>query len=108
MSEVAAYGKHFLALESAHRFMIYIGLSLWPGSDALTCWNPKACATTIDSLRGLPSLIPEIAEFTVTSRPIGLATDHAYLRFEVKDGCTTDVYAKMDSGLAKYKFTWET
>ena len=36
-----------------------------------------------------------------------MAANHAYLRFEVKDGCTKDVYAK-ESGLAKYLFTRET
>ena len=56
---------------------------------------------------GSPSLIPEIKEFTISGRPIGLAADHAYLRFEVKDGCTKDVYAK-ERGLAKYLFTRET
>ena len=56
---------------------------------------------------GSPSLIPEIKMFTISGRPIGLAADHAYLRFEVKDGCTKDVYA-MKSGLARYLFTRET
>ena len=56
---------------------------------------------------GSPSLIPEIKVFTISGIPIGLAADHAYLRFEVKDGCTKDVYAK-ESGLAKYLFTRET
>ena len=56
---------------------------------------------------GSPSLTPEIKEFTISGRPIALAADHAYLRFEVKNGCTRDVYAK-ESGLAKYRFTRET
>ena len=43
---------------------------------------------------GFPYLIPELAEFTISGRPIGLAADHVYLCFEVKDGCTRDVYAK--------------
>ena len=107
MSAITEYGKHFLALGSAHGFVIYNGLSQWPGSDALTCWNPKGGASTVDYLMGSPSLIPEIKEFTISGRPIGLAADHAYLRFEVKDGCTKDVYAK-ESGLAKYLFTRET
>ena len=81
--------------------MIYNGLSQWPESDALTCWNPKGGVSTIDYLMGSPSLIPEIKG---SCRPIGLAADHAYLRFEVNDGCTKDVYA-MESRLAKYLFT---
>ena len=40
MSEVTEYGNHFLALGSAHGFVIYNGLSQWLGSDTLTCWNP--------------------------------------------------------------------
>ena len=51
--------------------------------------------------------IPGIIEFTLSSKPIGLAADHAYLSFEVKDKCTKDVYAKNESRLAKYQFTQE-
>ncbi|MCO5591128.1 hypothetical protein L7F22_045109, partial [Adiantum nelumboides] len=39
--DVTDYGRHFLALGSAHELLIYNGLPRWPGSDALTCWNPK-------------------------------------------------------------------
>ena len=55
---------------------------------------------------GSPSL-PEIKKFTISGRPIDLAADHAYLRFEVKDGSTKDVYTK-ESGLAKYLFIRKT
>ena len=75
--------------------------------EPLTCWNPKGGASTINYLMGSPSLVPELREFTTSGRPIVLALDHAYLCFEVKDGCTRDVYAK-ESGLAKYQFTRET
>ena len=51
---------------------------------------------------------PEITEFTISARPIDLAADHAYISFEVKDECTRDVYAKIDTKLAKYQFTLET
>ena len=51
--------------------------------------------------------MPEITEFTIFGRPIGLAADHAYPRFEVKAGYTKDVYAKRESVLAKYQFTCE-
>ena len=47
-------------------------------------------------------------EFNISGRPIGLSRDRAYLRLEVKDGCTTDIYAKNESGLSKYQFNWET
>ena len=57
---------------------------------------------------GSPSLISDIPEFTKSGRPIGLPADHAYLRFELKDGCTRDVYVKKENGLAKYQFTQET
>ena len=36
---VTKYGKHFLAVGSAHEFVIYNGLSQWPETNALTCWN---------------------------------------------------------------------
>ena len=65
MSAITEYGKHFLALGIAHGFVIYNGLSQWLGSNALTCWNPKGGASTIDYLMGSPSLIPEIKEFTI-------------------------------------------
>ena len=42
-------GKH---LGSAHRFVIYNGLSQWPISDALKRWSPKGSASTIDYLMG--------------------------------------------------------
>ena len=58
MSAITKYGKHFLALGSAHGFVIYNGLSQWPGLDALTCWNPKGHASTVIYLMGSPSLIP--------------------------------------------------
>ena len=61
----------------------------------------------VDYIMGSPSFICEITEFTISGRPICLAKDHGYLRFEVKDGCTTDVYAK-ESRLSKYHFTRET
>ena len=86
MSEVTEYRKHFLALGSAHGFVIHNGLSQWVRSDALTCWNLKG-ATTVNYLIRSPSLIPEITEFTIYGRPIDLAADHAYLHFEVKDVC---------------------
>ena len=92
---------------SAHGFVIYNGLSQWPGSDALTCWNTKGGASTIDYLMGSPSLIREIEECTISGRSNDLTADHAYLRFVVKDGCTRDVYSK-ESGLVKYQFTCET
>ena len=95
------------AQDMSYGFVIYNGLSQCFGSDALTCWNPKGGASTVDYLMGSPSLIPEIKEFSISGRPIGLAADHAYLRFMVKDGCTRDVYAK-ESGLDKYRFTRET
>ena len=37
MSAITEYRKHFLALGSAPGFVIYNGLSQWPGSNALTC-----------------------------------------------------------------------
>ena len=82
--EITEYGRHFLALGSAHGLVIYNGLSHWPGSDALTCWNPKGGASTVDYLMGTPALIPEIREFTIFGRPIGVAADHAYLFFTVR------------------------
>ena len=48
-----------------------------------------------------PSVIPEITEFTISSRSISLAADHMYQRFEVKDGCIREC------GLAKYQFIRE-
>ena len=78
------------------------------GSDGLKCWNLRGCGSTVDYLMGSPSLIPEITEFTISGRSICLAADHAYLCFEVKGGCTRDVYAKQEGGLAKYNFTQET
>ena len=84
------YGKHILALGSPHGFMIYNEFSR--GSDQmLYMLNPKEDASTVDYLMGSPSLIPEITEFTISGFPIGLAADHAYLCFEVKDECTKDI-----------------
>ena len=71
--------------------MIYNGLPQWPGSDVLTRWNAKGGASIVDYQMGSPSLIPEIKEFIISGRPI---------RFEEKDGCTWDVYAK-ESRLVK-------
>ena len=65
-------------LGSVHGFVIYNVLSQWPGSDALTCWNPKERASTVNYLMGSPSLIPEIKEFTISGRPIASAADDAY------------------------------
>ena len=92
---------------SAHGSVIYNGLSQRPRSNALTWWNPKGGASTVDNLMGSPSLTPEISKFAISSRFIGLAADHAYLRSKVKGGCTRNVYAK-ESGLAKHQFTRET
>ena len=56
---------------------------------------PRVCgASTIDYLMGLPLLVPEITSFTISSRPIDLAADHADLHFMVKDGCQKDAYAR--------------
>ena len=52
--------------------------------------------------------LPEIAKFTISGRLIALAADCAHLHFEIKDGCTRDVYAKKESWLAKYEITRET
>mgnify|MGYP007069668789 CR=1 FL=1 len=79
MSGITEYGKHFLALGSAYAFVICNGLSQWPRSDALKCWNPKGGASTIDYIMGSPSLIPEIKKFTIYGRPIVLTANHAYL-----------------------------
>ena len=87
--------------------MIYNGLSQWPGSDALTSWNPKGAPSTVNYPMGSSSSIAKITKFIIFGRPIGLAAGRAYLCFQVKDGCTWDLYAK-ESGLAKYQFTQET
>ena len=50
MSEITEYGKHFLAFRSAHGFVMYNGSSQWSKSNALTCWNPKVIASTVDYL----------------------------------------------------------
>ena len=78
MGGVTEYGKHFLALGSAHGFVIYNGLSQPFGPDALTRWNPKGGASTVDYLMGSPSLKPKIAEFSIYGRPIVLAADQTY------------------------------
>ena len=88
MSGIIEYGKHFLALGSAHGFVIYNGLSQCSISDASTCWKLKGDASTVDYLMGSPFLIARMIEFTMSGRPIGLAADHTYLCFEMKDGCT--------------------
>ena len=79
MGGVTEYGKHFLALGSAHGFVIYNGLSQPFGPDALTRWNPKGGASTVDYLMGSPSLILEIKEFTISCGPSGLVAYHAYI-----------------------------
>ena len=50
--------------------------------------SPKGGASTINYLMEYASLIPKITEFTISGRPFGLAADHAYLQFDVKDGGT--------------------
>ena len=59
---------------------------------------------TIDYLTGSPALIPKLKAFTIYGRSIGLAVDHSYLRFKVKDGCIRYVYSK-ERGLAEYGST---
>ena len=76
--------------------------------DALTCWNPKGGANTIDYLMGSPSLITEIREFTISGRHIGLAVDHAYLCVDVAYAYKKVVYAKNETMFAKYQFFEET
>mgnify|MGYP000070028485 FL=1 len=49
-----------------------------------------------------------MAELTIAGRCVGFALDHAYLRFEMKDGCSRDAYAKKESVLAEYQCTWGT
>ena len=66
-----------MAILASSKTLRYNVLSQWPGSDALTCWNPKGGASTVDYLMGSPSLIPEIKEFIISGRLIGLAADHA-------------------------------
>ena len=51
-------------------------------------------------LRGCPSLVHKMTEFTICSRRTGLASEHIYLRFKVKDGCEKDVYYKNRTGHA--------
>ena len=85
--DVTEYNTHILALGSAHGLIILNGLSHWPGSDALTCWNPKGGASTVDYLMGLLPLIPQIHDFSISSRLIAVAADHEILRFIVSGGC---------------------
>ena len=91
--------QKLLALGIAHGFVIYNGLSQWPRFNALTFRNPKWGAGIVDYLMDSPSSIHEIIQFTTSSRPIGLATDHTHLWFEVKDRCTRDIYARKESRL---------
>mgnify|MGYP000338371851 CR=1 len=82
MGEVTKYVKTLSSLgKRTWIFVIYNDLSQWPKSDALTCWNQKGGVSTIGYLMGSPSLIPEITNFTMFGRPIGLAASHAYLCF---------------------------
>ncbi|MCO5563898.1 hypothetical protein L7F22_017549 [Adiantum nelumboides] len=88
---VTEYGTHFLALGSAHGLLIYNGLPRWPGSDALTCWNPKGGRvryTTI-LLDGITCIDSGHQNFTISGHPLALATDHAYLRFTLMGGGKT-------------------
>ena len=61
MSKVIEYGKHFLALGSAHGFVLNNGYN---GLDQIL-----HIARTVDYLMGSPSLIHEITEFTISVDP---------------------------------------
>ena len=101
-SEVMRSRYHFLTLVGAHNFMICSGLSQWPRSHALTCWNPEEGEFRINLMRS-PSILSEITNFMISSRPICLATNHAYLHVKVKDGCQKVVTSKNRIGQAKYR-----
>ena len=45
-----------------------------------------------------------MTEFTICSRCTGLASEHIYLRFKVKDGCEKDVYYKNMAIHIRYQF----
>lgn len=106
--EVIEYGTHFLALGSAHRLAIYNGLSRWPGSDALTCWNPKGRASTVDYVMGSPTLIPEVQSFIISSRPIGASVDHSHLILSLACGHTRDITPSHLPQHPRYHFTQDT
>ena len=60
------------------------GLLQYPISDAWASWNPKVNANTIDYLMGSPSLQPVKTYCTISSKPVGVVTDHANLYFNVR------------------------
>lgn len=73
------------------KFYIRInGLSRWPGSDALTCWNHNKGASTVDYLIGSTTLIPDVHNFMISGRPFGLAADHVILTLTIFCGQMRD------------------
>lgn len=88
--------------------VIYNGLTRWQGSYALTHWNTKGGASTVDCLMGSPSLIPDVRGFTISSRPIGIAVDHAYLSFTLVGRSPRDGPATHLPRYPRYQFTCET
>lgn len=106
--DLTEYGTHLLALGSAHGLIIYNGLSRWPGSDSLTCWNRKGGASTVDYLMGSLTLIPDIQNFSISRRPIGVAADHAYLTFSLAYSSTGHTTPSYFPKHPRYHFSRET
>lgn len=77
--DVTGFGRHLLAMGTAHGLVIYNGLPRWPTSGALTCFPHGGGSSTVDYLMGSPSLVAHIPEFDIHPIPIG--ADHTYLSF---------------------------
>ena len=50
----------------------------------------------VDYLMGSPSPLPKTIDFIVSSRPIVVAFNHAYLSFKVKEECQKDDMLRME------------
>ena len=57
MSVITEYGKHFLALGSAHVFVIYNGLSKWPKLQCFDILGLQRKCKTVDYLLVSPSFL---------------------------------------------------
>ena len=103
------YGENLLALGGAHGLAIFIGLPRWLGSEHLTCLQLSGrSSSTVDYLMGPPSLIPSIQDIHVSTHPIRVATDHAYLAFSLVTHIDPSQPALFTSSHPRYHSPCET
>ena len=106
--ECTEYGRYLLEMGTAHGLAILNGLDRYPHGGGFTCFPHRHGASTVDYVLAPIALVSRIQELSVSSRPIGVVVDHAYISCRVDFHYTAGRPQKTAHRRPRYTFCRET